>query len=80
MVNRRFAEQVVEVYAARIVLNLPAQGELERAILAQLGPDESRWVAAANEVLAAWDRERKTRGPRIAVTSGGRVVEKRLYG
>lgn len=80
MGNRRFAEQVVEVYAARIALNLPAQGDLERAILARIGADESSWVATANAVLAEWDRERNVRGPRVAMTGGGRVVEKRLYG
>ena len=81
---RKFAEQVVEIYASRVALSLLAQGELERAVIARLAAaDESAGgdrARLANEVIAEWESRGGARGPRVALTSSGRVVEKRAHG
>lgn len=80
--TRRFAEQVVAVYASRVTMNLLAQGELERAVMARITEAAGRGetpdpVRLANQALVAWESQASTRGPRITVVGNGRVVEKR---
>jgi hypothetical protein len=80
--RRKFAEQVVEVYASRVRLTLLAQGELERDVMSRIAQAAERGETAApavlaNEALAHWEQRFETRGPRITLVGNGRVVEKR---
>lgn len=81
---RKWAERVVELYAARVKMNLLQQGELERAIAARFrqaaeaGTIVEDWPPLANDALDEWERQTAGRGPRVKSFSGQSVVPKPL--
>ncbi|MDB5511964.1 MAG: hypothetical protein JWR08_1447 [Enterovirga sp.] len=81
---RKWAERVVELYAARVKMNLLQQGELERAIAARFraaaeaGTEIEDWPPIANDALDAWESQSAGRGPRVRSFSGQSVVPKPL--